>query len=89
MKDASSEVRIVTSRVKIASLKNVTTPHGELLAGQVGSRLKTWLHDTLDLKVGKVIHMVDSSIVLGMIKNVSLKFDTFTAPRVADSGEHG
>ena len=84
MKDGSTQVRIVTSRVKIASLKNVTTPHGELLAGQVGSRLKTWLLDTLDLKVGKVIHMVDSSIVLGMIKNVSLKFDTFTAPRVAE-----
>ena len=44
--------------------------------------------NTLDLKVGKVIHMVDCSIVLGMIKNVSLKFDTFTAPRVAEIQEN-
>ena len=41
MKGGSTQVRIVTFLVKIASLKNVTTLHGELLADQVGSRLKT------------------------------------------------
>ena len=34
--------------------------------------------------MGAVIHLVDSSIVLGMIKNVALKFDSFVAPRVSE-----
>ena len=37
MNGGSTQVRIVSFRVKIASLKNITTLHGELLADQVGS----------------------------------------------------
>ena len=40
MKDGSVVVRLVTSRVKIASLRGITTPLSELLAAQISSRLK-------------------------------------------------
>ena len=84
MKNGSVCTRLVTSRVKIASIKKVTTPMSELLAALISSRLKVWLATTLNIKLGKVIHLVDSSIVLGMVQSISLKFDTFTAPRVAE-----
>ena len=84
MLDGSIKIRLVTSRVKIASLKKITTVISELLGAILGTRLKVWLLDTMKIKVRKVIHIIDSSIVLGMIKNVSLKFDTFTAPRIAE-----
>ena len=51
---------------------------------QISSRLKMWLLDTLDIKVGDVIHLVDSSIVISMIKNITLKFDTFVALYVSE-----
>ena len=84
MKDGSVSVRLLMSCAKIASLKKITTPLSELVAAQISSRLKTWLLDTLDVKIGAVIHLVDSSIVLGMIKNIALKFDNFVAPRVSE-----
>ena len=84
MQDGSVVVRLVTSRVKIASIKKITTPLSELVAAQISSRLKTWLLDTLDIQMGDVIHLVDSSIVLGMIKNIALKFDSFVAPRISE-----
>ena len=56
----------------------------ELVSAQISTRLKCWLKDEMNIEFGKVYHIVDSSIILGMITNVSLKFDTFTAPRVTE-----
>ena len=70
MSDGSVQLRIVTSRVKIASLNKITTPMSELLAAQLSSRLKVWLAETLDINLGLIVHLVDSSIVLGMIQNI-------------------
>ena len=46
--------------------------------------MKTWLLDTLDIQIGTVIHIIYSSIVLGMIKNMALKFDSFVAPHISE-----
>ena len=75
---------LVTSRTKIASMTKITAPRSELSAAQLQSRLKTWLHNTLDLEIGDTIHIVDASIILGMITNISLKFDSYTAPRLTE-----
>ena len=77
-------VTLVTSRTKIASMTKITTPRSELNAAQLQSRLKTWLLSTLDLELGGIFHIVDASIILGMITNISLKFDTYTAPRITE-----
>ena len=62
MTDESVQVRIVTSRVKIASMRKVSTPVSELLAAQLSARLKVWLVTTMNIELGKVMHMVNSSI---------------------------
>ena len=77
-------VSLVTSRTKISSMTKMTTPRSELTAAQLQSRLKVWLINILNIEVGCVVHIVDASIILGMITNISLKFDTFTAPRVTE-----
>ena len=84
MLDGSIHVSLVTSRVKIASLTKITTPRSELCSGQISARLGPWIREELDIKIGDTIHIVDSSIILGMIRNVSLKFDAYTAPRVTE-----
>ena len=82
--DEANFVSLITSRTKIASMTKMTTPRSELNAAQLQSRLKAWLLSTLDLEILRAVHIVDASIILGMITNISLKFDTYTAPRVAE-----
>ena len=84
IKDETIHVSLVTSRTKIASLTKQSTPCMELCASQLQTRLRVWIEEEMDIEVGEVLHIVDASIILGMIKNVSLKFDTFTAPRVTE-----
>ena len=38
----------------------------------------------MDIEVKETVHLVDASIIIGMLKNISLKFDTYTAPRVTE-----
>ena len=82
--DGTIQVSFVTSKTKIASLTKISTPKMELVSAQISTRLRCWLKDEMNIEFGKVYHIVDSSIILGMITNVSLKFDTFTAPRVTE-----
>ena len=84
LEDGSAHISLVTSVTKIASLAKITTPKSELVAAQLQSRLRAWLMKNLQMEFGEVLHIVDASIILGMIKNVSLKFDVFTAPRVTE-----
>ena len=77
-------VSLITSRTKISSMTKITTPRSELTAAQLQSRLKVWLLNILNIKIGCIVHIVDASIILGMITNISLKFDTFTAPRLTE-----
>ena len=77
-------ITLVTSRTKISSMTKITTPRSELTAAQLQSRLKVWLLNILNIEIGFTVHIVDASIILGMITNISLKFDTFSAPRVTE-----
>ena len=82
--NGSTHVSLITSRTKIASINKITTPRAELTAAQMQARLKNWLLLVWDIEVEEILHLVDASIVLGMIKNISLKFDAYTAPRVSE-----
>ena len=82
--DGTIHVSLITSRTKISSINKITTPRAELTGAQMQARLKNWLLSVLDITIKIVVHLVDASIVLGMIKNISLKFDTYTAPRVSE-----
>ena len=85
LKDCNENaISLITSRTKIASMQKITTPRSELSAAQLQTRLKVWLLKILNIEIERTIHVVDASIILGMITNISLKFDTFTAPRVTE-----
>ena len=84
MLDGTKHVSLVTSRTKIASMTKITTPRSELVAAQMNARLGAWLKNELEIELSEIVHLVDASIILGMIRNVSLKFDSFTAPRVTE-----
>ena len=84
MKNGFFCVTLVTSRTKIASMTQITAPISELNGGQLQTRLKTFLLQVLDIDIGEIYHIVDASIILGMIKSVSLKFDTYSAPRITE-----
>ena len=84
MEDGSIHVSLVTGVTKIASMTKISTPKSELVAAQLQTRLRTWLTDNMDIDIGEVLHIVDASIILGMLKTYSLKFDTFVAPRVTE-----
>ena len=84
MADGSYHVSLVTSRAKIASMTKISTPKSELCAAQMSSRLRVWLQSEMDIVTGEVFHFVDASIIIGMLKNISLKFDTYTAPRITE-----
>ena len=85
MCDGSRHVSLVTGRTKIASMTKISTPRSEMVAAQLNQRLSNWLVENLrEIEIGSVYHIVDASIILGMIKNVSLKFDSFTAPRITE-----
>ena len=38
----------------------------------------------MEIEVSDTIHIVDASIILGMVKSLSLKFDTYTSPRLTE-----
>ena len=84
MGNGSHHISLVTSRAKIASMTKISTPKSELCAAQMSSRLRVWLQSEMDIEAGEVFHFVDASIIIGMWKNISLKFDTYTAPRITE-----
>ena len=82
--NGDSHISLVTSRAKVASMTKISTPKSELCAAQMSSRLRVWLNSEMDIGVSETLHCVDASIIIGMLKSISLKFDTFTAPRVTE-----
>ena len=56
----------------------------QLTAAQLQGRLKVRLLNILKVEVCYVVHIVDASIILGMITNISFKFDTFAAPGLTE-----
>ena len=83
--DGSYHVSLVTSRTKIASMTRLTTPKSELCAAQLSSRLRVWLESEMDIEVEETIHLVDASIIIGMLKNISLKFNADLLSHLYDS----
>ena len=84
LKNGEFHVSLITSRTKIASLKKLSTVRIELNGALLQCRLQVWLSMIMDIELGETIHIVDSSVVLGMLTNLSLKFDAYTSPRLTE-----
>ncbi|XP_035230500.1 uncharacterized protein LOC118202424 [Stegodyphus dumicola] len=76
-------IRLVTSKSKVAPIKQVTIPRLELCAAVLFTKLMTRVISALKLNVNNVFFWSDSTIVLAWLKKKSCCMKTFVANRVA------
>ena len=77
--------RLITSKITVAPLKIENIVRLELCSALVGSRLRKVLESELgNIQFTKVIHIVDSEIVHGMVHKESYGFNTFAGNRVGE-----
>ena len=82
--DGSFCTRIVMSRSKIAPLSKITLPRLELLSALMNVRLSNAIKERLMYNISRTIHIVDSSIVLEMIRTHSVCYGEFVGTRIAE-----
>ena len=75
---------IVISKSKIGPKSCITIPRMELNGAVINKRLTEFVQSTLSRKFEKVIHLVDSSTVLGYLHKEDQKFKPFEGIRVAE-----
>ena len=85
VKEGGFASRLITSKNRVAPLKIENIVRLELCGALLGSRLRK----TIELELGniqfvKVIHIVDSEIVHGMVHKDSYGFNTFAGNRVGE-----
>ena len=88
--DESDEVfcSFLYGRSRVAPLKKVSTPRLELQAATLSSNMNSFSIKELDLKIDQQYFYVDSTIVLGYIKNECKRFKLFITNRVSMITSH-
>ena len=77
--------RLITSKNRVAPLKIENIVRLELCGALLGSRLRKAISNELgDIQFDKVLHIVDSEIVHGMVHKESYGFNTFATNRVGE-----
>ena len=76
--------RLLVAKSRVAPLKKTTIVRLELSAAVLSKRLRVVIENAFHLKFGRVIHIIDSRIVKGMISKESYGFKTFVAIRVGE-----
>ena len=82
--DGSYEARLISSKSRVAPLRTTTIVRLELSSAVLAKRLRLFIESAFRLKFERVIHIVDSQIVLAMINNDSHGFNTFVATRIGE-----
>ena len=78
------EVKFDSSQVRVAPLKQVTTPRLELQAAVLASRLAKTIEEESRIKFSDVMFFTDSTIALAWIRSTSGSFKPFVSSRVGE-----
>lgn len=78
------DVRLFTAKSRIAPIKPLTIPRLELCAAVLGVRLYQKVVSHLHIQPSSVVFWTDSMIVLGWLKMLPIKLNTFVRNRVAE-----
>lgn len=78
------DVRLLIAKSRVAPIKPVTIPRLELCAAVVGARLYQKVANSLRITPSSVVFWTDSMIVLGWLKMLPIKLNTFVRNRVAE-----
>ena len=80
--DKGIHCSFLTSKARVAPIKQVTIPRLELTAATIAVKVNTMLAKELQLSVDEVHYWTDSMSVLQYIRNETAHFHTFVANRV-------
>ena len=84
MKGGGFWSRLVLSKGKIGPKSRITIPRMELNGAVVNKRLTDFVLQAITRKFGKVLHLVDSSTVLGYLHKEDQKLKLFEGVQVAE-----
>lgn len=85
--DGSTECALVTSKSKLAPLRQVTIPRIELCGAVLACRLRQFIEEEMEWSFDSIIHITDSEIVRGQIQRDSFRFNTYVGNRIAEIQE--
>ena len=77
-------VSFITSKISLALIKTLTTPHLELQAAVKAVRLKSKILEEIDFEVDDMYLWSDSEIVLHYIRNTHRRLCVYVSHRVAE-----
>ncbi|XP_054763530.2 uncharacterized protein LOC129270153 [Lytechinus pictus] len=77
------QMSLVTSKARVAPLKEVSIPRMELAAATLAVRINHMIREELEFPIDQTYFWTDSMSVLGYVTNQTARFKTFVANRVA------
>lgn len=83
-KDGQVFVQLLMAKSRVSPIKPVTIPRLELCAALVGARIYEKIKGSLRIQASNVVFWTDSMIVLGWLKMLPVKLNTFVRNRVAE-----
>ena len=76
--------RLIMSKSKIAPKNMISVPRMELNGTVIGTRIRNFILKETNLKFNNVIHLVDSSTILGYIQKECGSFQPYEGVRIAE-----